>query len=104
MSRKADTLTDFDKQLIASMEEAVASAIDAPNKCRETVVKVNVINVTEGHKLRPLDDVLLDVFTHAIEFCDGNKSQAADGLGIGRTTLYRKMGVLRQLLSQEGET
>jgi len=60
----------------------------------------NAVTLTEGDKLRPLDDVLQDVFQHAIKFCDGNKTEAADGLGIGRTTFYRKMGTLGELVSQ----
>ncbi len=39
MSNKTDPLTDFDKQLIASMEEVVAHVTGAPNNCRETVVE-----------------------------------------------------------------
>ena len=39
MSKKTDTLTDFDKELIAGMEEVVAHVNGAPNKCRETVVE-----------------------------------------------------------------
>jgi putative transcriptional regulator len=37
--KKNNTLTDFDKQLIASMEEVVAHVTGAPNNCRETVVE-----------------------------------------------------------------
>ena len=39
MSKKTETRTDFDKQLIASMEEAVAHATGAPNNCRQTIVE-----------------------------------------------------------------
>ena len=38
MGKKTDTLTDFDKQLIAGMEEVVAHINGEPNKGRETVV------------------------------------------------------------------
>jgi transcriptional regulator of acetoin/glycerol metabolism len=61
------------------------------------------VNLTEDDKLRPLDDVLQDVFAYAIQFCEGNKTEAADGLGLSRTTFYRKMGVLRELLSERRE-
>jgi putative transcriptional regulator len=39
MSKKADTLTDFDTQLIAGMEEVVAYINGAPNNGRATVVE-----------------------------------------------------------------
>ena len=39
MSKKTDTLTDFDKQLIAGMEEVVAHINGAPNNGRATVVE-----------------------------------------------------------------
>lgn len=38
-----------------------------------------------------VDDVEKSAISKAIERCSGNLSQAADELGIGRTTLYRKM-------------
>ena len=53
------------------------------------------LKLTEGDKLRPLDDVLQDVLLHAVSFCGGNKTQAADALEMSRTTFYRKLGVLR---------
>ncbi len=67
---------------------------------REHLASAHFIQMTEGNTLRPLDDVLQEVFSHAVEFCAGNKSAAADGLGISRTTFYRKMGAHRELLSQ----
>jgi len=39
MSRKTDTLTDFDKQLIAGMKEVVAHINGEPNNGRATVVE-----------------------------------------------------------------
>ena len=39
MSKKTDTLTDFDRQLIAGMEEVVAHINGAPNNGRTTVVE-----------------------------------------------------------------
>jgi putative transcriptional regulator len=39
MSKKTDTLTDFDKQLIAGMEEVVAHINSEPNNARTTVVQ-----------------------------------------------------------------
>jgi putative transcriptional regulator len=39
MDKKNHTLTDFDKQLIAGMEEVVAHINGEPNKGRETIVE-----------------------------------------------------------------
>src|SRR5262249_3788029 len=39
MRKKSDTLTDFDKQLITSMEEVVAHVTGAQTNCRESVVE-----------------------------------------------------------------
>ena len=39
MSKKTNALTDFDKQLIAGMEEVVAHINGEPNKARATVVE-----------------------------------------------------------------
>ena len=39
MSRRTDTLTDFDKQLIAGMKEVVAHINGEPNNGRATVVE-----------------------------------------------------------------
>ena len=39
MSKKSDTLTDFDKQLIAGMEEAVAHNNGEPDNGRATVIE-----------------------------------------------------------------
>jgi len=58
------------------------------------------IKLIESDKLRPLDNVLQDIFQHAINFCEGNKTDAANGLGIGRSTFYRKIGAYGELLSQ----
>ncbi len=39
MSKKTDTLTDFDKQLIAGMQEVVAHINGEPTKGRATIVE-----------------------------------------------------------------
>lgn len=59
------------------------------------------IKLNKGDKLRPFDDVLQDVFINAVKFCNGDKTQAAEGLGISRTTFYRKVGAQRELLSKK---
>ncbi|MCY4554626.1 MAG: helix-turn-helix domain-containing protein [Candidatus Poribacteria bacterium] len=39
----------------------------------------------------PLDEVERRAVVHALKVTDGNMSDAAQQLGIGRNTLYRKM-------------
>jgi len=41
----------------------------------------------------PLKDVIRRYIDTLVEAFDGNKSKAADALGIGRTTIYRKLGL-----------
>jgi len=47
----------------------------------------------EGH-VRPLDDIEGDVIRHALKHYDGQMSEIARRLKIGRSTLYRKIGEL----------
>jgi len=51
-----------------------------------------VIRLTnrEG-KLRPFDRIVDDALQLAIMHCDGNKTHAAKGLSIARSTFYRKL-------------
>ena len=49
MGKKNDTLTDFDKQLIAGMEEVIAHINSEPNKGRVTLVEfANAKSIREG--------------------------------------------------------
>ncbi len=50
----------------------------------------------------PLADVERDAIERALAACDGNMTVAAKKLGIGRTTLYRKM-IAYKLASENGE-
>lgn len=43
---------------------------------------------------RPLAEVEADAVRLAVRFCRGNLSEAARRLGIGRSTLYRKLSAL----------
>jgi DNA-binding NtrC family response regulator len=45
----------------------------------------------ESNKILPFDEVEKRVLQHALNLTKGNVSQAAKELGIGRTTLYRKL-------------
>jgi hypothetical protein len=71
MRKKTDTLTDFDKQLIAGMEEVAAYINGEPNKGRATVVEfadANAIRVGLG-------------MSQAVLACLRNPSQDLAALG-----------------------
>ena len=80
-----------------------ASSVRGGNKRLQPMPSDPCVRLTKGDKLRPLDEVLQDIFEHAIAFCDGNKTHAADGLGMSRSTFYRQIGAQREFLSQKQE-
>ena len=47
--------------------------------------------VSDDGELRPIVDVEADMIRLAIEFYDGRMTQVARRLGIGRSTLYRRL-------------
>lgn len=57
------------------------------------------IKLNKGDRLRPFDDVLQDILINALRFCNGNKTKAADELGMSRPRFYRRVGAHRELLS-----
>jgi transcriptional regulator with XRE-family HTH domain len=69
-------------------------------EARFIMLSDHFIKLNEGDTLRPLDDVLHDVLLHAVKWCNNDKAQAARALGIGRTALYRKLGMHHEVLSQ----
>ncbi|MEO7635455.1 MAG: sigma-54 dependent transcriptional regulator [Sphingomicrobium sp.] len=81
-SRFTGRRSDFSPQLTASQsEEAI---VGAPSVTLYTA---------DGH-LRPLDEVEADIIRLAIGHYRGRMSEVARRLGIGRSTLYRKLGEL----------
>ena len=52
-------------------------------------MKINLLD-NEG-RIRALADIELEVIDAAILKCNGNIAHAARALGIGRSTLYRKI-------------
>jgi transcriptional regulator of acetoin/glycerol metabolism len=46
---------------------------------------------TSDGKLRPFDVIVDDVIQLAIIHCEGNKSHAARGLRLARSTFYRRL-------------
>lgn len=55
------------------------------------VMPVMVVTVQVEGRLRTLAEVERDVIRNAIDHHGGNYTAAAKALGIGRSTLYRKM-------------
>ena len=63
--------------------------------------KLNICNSSKH--VRPLDEVEAELITFAIQHYKGHMSEVARRLGIGRSTLYRKierLGIPPHLLRQ----
>lgn len=71
------------------MDENNAVAASAPNAPEAVSTPVAVFD-REGH-LRTLEDIECDLITLAIETYEGKMSEVARRLGMGRSTLYRKI-------------
>src|SRR5690348_1195446 len=64
----------------------------------------SLVPLTNGDKLRPFDDILQDIVISALGCCHGNKTQAADRLGISHTRFYRILGGHRKKKSAKRKT
>ena len=81
-SRYSGRRTDFAPTLSAARsEEAIAGA------------PAVTLYTSEGH-LRPLEEIEADIIRLAIGHYRGRMTEVARRLGIGRSTLYRKLGDL----------
>ena len=58
---------------------------------RPVDLPARVQQAASGRQLSMMETAERDAIVTALRRCGGNRSQAADALGIGRTTLYRKM-------------
>jgi DNA-binding NtrC family response regulator len=67
---------------VSQMMQAMAAAVDAPP---------GVDIMDEGGHLRTLEDIERDLIEFAIETYAGRMSEVARRLGVGRSTLYRKV-------------
>jgi DNA-binding NtrC family response regulator len=78
---------------VAPLEPAPAEAADAP--CPTSVLPPlpeAPVRFVDGHgHLRTLEEIERDLIQHAIEVYAGHMSEVARRLGIGRSTLYRKV-------------
>jgi len=79
----------------AASEEDAAILVPPPSSHQEAPLAE-----LEPDRILPFDEVEKRVLQHALKLTKGNVSQAAKELGIGRTTLYRKLEKY-QLITQE---
>lgn len=83
-----DALTADDFPQLSEMLGAQASGL------RPTQEGVGVMLYTDDGNLRPLEEIEADVIRLAIGHYRGRMTEVARRLGIGRSTLYRKLGDL----------
>ena len=58
-----------------------------PSEIREHYKEVEKVEIAVGTSLEKAEKLLISA---TLQFCKGNKSKAAELLGIGRKTLYKK--------------
>lgn len=63
--------------------------------------KKNPAELDTGIQGRTLEEIEKQVILERLEECGGNKTAAAQSLGIGKTTLFRKLSQMQQLDSSE---
>ncbi|MCX7324211.1 MAG: sigma 54-interacting transcriptional regulator, partial [Hyphomicrobiales bacterium] len=76
----------------APQPHAVTSGGSEPPRIIQVPVKdPNAIELTEGSDMRRMDDLERDIIKFALEHYRGHMSEVSRKLGIGRSTLYRKL-------------
>lgn len=78
------------RELRHAMERAVIMADEEQLKADDFLLKVNTVGKSLGSSLK-ITEVEKETIEEAINKHHGNMSKAAAELGLGRTTLYRKM-------------
>jgi DNA-binding NtrC family response regulator len=73
----------------AAMAPGVAS--EAPRIIQVPVKDPNALELTEGSDIRRMDDLEREIIKFALEHYRGHMSEVSRKLGIGRSTLYRKL-------------
>ena len=68
---------------------------DLPDEVQNGAASL-VHNAQESRELRSLKEVEMKHILTVLEACDGSQAQAADVLGIGRSTLWRKLKQYRE--------
>jgi two-component system response regulator HydG len=65
---------------------------DLPTQLRNVPAPPQPVDATANNsEITPLDNLEKQAILHAIQVLDGDKLEAARRLGIGKTTLYRKL-------------
>ena len=89
-----DTLVDLPawfRRLTPGQHQDIAKLMarwhDAPPRKDQT----NGTQINDPDKIPRMRDVERDVVLHAVRLCEGNVLEAAAALGIGKTTVYRKL-------------
>ncbi|MEM9732814.1 MAG: sigma-54 dependent transcriptional regulator [Pseudomonadota bacterium] len=82
---------DFPQIALAAGEDLPLPTVAAPSMAPEIMAMDGVPFIDEIGELRPLEAVEADVIAHAIRHHNGRMTSVARDLGIGRSTLYRKM-------------
>ncbi len=83
----------FDVRIPAApLPHAVTSGGAEPPRIIQVPVRdPNAIELTEGSDLRRMDDLERDIIRFALQHYRGHMSEVSRKLGIGRSTLYRKL-------------
>ncbi len=89
---EGDAITEYDLHAISSWMDQAPNG--QPHTGNSSVEGIGVtLYANDGH-LRPLEDIEADVIRLAIGHYRGRMSEVARRLGIGRSTLYRKLADL----------
>jgi two-component system, NtrC family, response regulator HydG len=79
------------RELQHAVERAVILCTQPELSVKDFLLNANGAVQSEENKNLNLSDVEKDIIRLALKKCNGNLTHAAETLGIGRTTLYRKM-------------
>lgn len=89
LSRLALTLRNLSELVTRRMGVADAQKWDGA-----AVSCSNVALLNQDNTLKRLHHIEQEIIQHAVNHCNGHISQAARALGIGRSTMYRKMDAM----------
>ena len=75
----------------APVSPAAGPAAEAPRFIQVPVRDPNALDLTEGSDIRRMEELERDIIKFALEHYRGHMSEVSRKLGIGRSTLYRKL-------------